>query len=352
MGILDPLTKLLKRRNQKIIPTVERERYNLEGTFFDPEKLFSIQRRSSENKRKEAEDSPLESGKRSQVSFDSGTSVLIPQRDPGKRQRIFVVSGVIVLFVFGLRTWGIDEWGVRQMLEVALASSLLTYFGLMWAYRFELSRFGYWAVLPLPTLFVFSTVLFVELFFFAQFQRIYEAVLFVGLLGVFMGGLVIAFLTANILNVATIRKIPLLQVAHTSSYVITLFTTFFLGFFLVSLGANIYFTVVLLAIAYFGAVFLHLSHFGFRRQYVIWYSIAISLLASTVAFVMMLWPVETIFRVLLPTIACYVGIGLVMHDAKKIFRTLINWEYVVIILIVLAIIITSSVWGISGKAWM
>jgi hypothetical protein len=347
MSLFDGIKRRLMKRKERIIPTVDRERYQLEGSFFDPDKVASVEQKAQ---KKGMLRTPAST--RAPLTYDIGSSTAPTQRDPGKRQRIFLVAACVVLLVFGLRTWGKEEWGIVQMLEIAFSASVLTYVGLMWALRFDIPKRGYLTVLPLPSLFVFGYVLFVELFFFVHFERIYEALLFGILLALFMGGLIIVFLTANILNVSIIRKIPLLQVAHTSSYVITLFNAFFLAFFFISLGVNIYVTTVLLMILYFAAVFLHLSHFSIRTNSVVWYSAAIALLSGSLAFVMMLWPVETLFRVLLPTISIYIGVGLVMHDAKKIFRALINWEYLFILILVLIIIIMNSVWGIGGKIWM
>lgn len=352
MSLFESINQRLSRRKEKVIATVDREKYQLEGSFFDPDKLPQEKYKSPMRVISGVESLSRKSGIKSDISYDSGEAVIAPQRDPGKRQRIFVIAGAVVLFVFGLRAWGNEEWGVLQMIEVALGAGILTYLGLMWALRFEVIRTGYMSVLPLPTLFVVGYVLFVELFFFVRFQRIYEAVLFGVLLILFYGGLIVAFLTANVLNVATLRKIPLLQVAHTASYVITLFSSFFLAYFVISLGLSIYLTTAIFTILFFLAVFFHLSHFGIRQNRVIWYSVAIALLASDIAYAMMLWPVDTMFRVLLPTMTIYVGVGIVMHDAKHIFRTLIYWEYFLIFLLVLVIIMITSEWGIAGKVWM
>lgn len=344
MSIIDTLKQRSAKRKARIIPTVDRERYQLEGSFFDPEKLLEVERKKNM--------APV-SGKPSEpLSVDTGGTSLVQQRDAGKRQRIFVVAAGIVLLVFGLKIWGSFEWGIPQMLAVATASSVLTYVGLMWAFRFDINRKGYLTVLPQPALFVIGHVLFVELFFFGRFQRIYEALLFGILLAVFLGGLILSFLTANVLNVATIKKIPLLQVAHTVSYMITLITSFFISYFVISLGINIYATAAILFGMYVVASYLHLSHFDLKPHQVSRYAYAIALAASTIAFVLMLWPIDTMFRVLMPTIAVYIGIGLVMHDTKQMLRPLINWEYVFVLLLVLAIVFLNSTWGISGKAWM
>jgi len=172
------------------------------------------------------------------------------------------------------------------------------------------------------------------------------------LLAVFMGGLVVSFLAANILNVSTFKKIPLLQVAHTVSYVLTLFSVFFLAFFFMNLDWNIYITCAVLFISYYLAAYLHLSHFEIKVKHVSWYAAGIAIISTLLAFVMMLWPVDTLFRVLLPTIAVYIGVGLVMHQVKEMLRPLIHWAYLILALIVFIVILLNSTWGIAGKAWM
>jgi hypothetical protein len=273
------------------------------------------------------------------------------QRDPGKRQRIFVLSAAIVLLVFGLKIWGRTEWSVEQVVLVAAGAAVLSAFGLTWAFRFDITRRGYLTVIPQPALFVFGYVLFLEMFFFQRFERIYEALLFGALLVVFMMVLGIVFLTANILNVATIKNIPLLQVAQTTSYVITLFNAFFIGFFIVSLGLMPWYTILLLFVLYWAVSFLHLAHFTPDIRTTSWFSLGIACVAACAGGVLLLWPVDTLFRVLLPTVIIYIGVGIIMHDVRKALRPLINWEYFIILAIVAIILISRAVWGISGYLW-
>ena len=267
----------------------------------------------------------------------------LPQRDPGKRQRIFVVAALVVLFVFGLKVWGQPEWSVGQVVLVAAVAAFMSAVGLAWAFRFDVSRLGYLTVLPQSSMFVFGYVLFVEMFFFQRFQRIYEAVIFGALLLIFLVVLGIVFLTANVLNVSTIKKIPLLQVAQTSSYAITLFNVFFIGFFIISLGLMPWFTLPLLLVLYWSATFLHLSHFSIDLKIVSWYSAGIALSSMCIAVALLLWPVDNLFRVLLPTLVVYIGIGIIMHDIRKALRPLINWEYFIIVVLVVIMLLARVV---------
>lgn len=337
MGIFDRLRSKKIRKTERIIPDVIRERI--------------------ESGRGQGEDEvPLLGGQTQEISQKtvtrSGKPDTPPQRDPGKRQRIFVVAAAIVLFVFGMKVWGKQDWSVTEVILIACASAVLTYLGLMWAFRFEISRKGYIVVLTQPALFVFGYVLFVEMFFFQQFERIYEALIFGGLLIVFMAVLGIVFLTANVLNVATFKDLPLLQVAQTSSYAITLFSVFFIPFFIASLGWNFALTFGMLLCVYLIATVIHLMHFSINVRTVFRISVGISWTAAMAAAVLLLWPVPTLFRVLLPAVIVYVGVGIVMHDVRKALRPLLHWEYAVLLLFVVIVLLSRAVWGISGYAWM
>jgi len=275
---------------------------------------------------------------------------LAAQRDQGKRQRIMGVSALVVLFVFGLKLWGSHTWTVEQVVLVALVASALTFCGLLWAFRFDVTRVGYMTVLPLPSLFVFGYVLFVELFFFQRFERIFEAVIFALILGVFWVILIIVFLTANVLNVATVKSLPLLQVAQTSSYMVSLFNIFFISFFIVNLGLQVPLTMALLFVVFWISIYLHISHFGIGTA-VILYTTGIACSVSVVSWALLLWPVEMLMRVLLPTVVAYIGMGIVLHDVRKAMRPLLNWEYLLMVLFVLVILASRAVWGIGGNLW-
>lgn len=339
------------RKGENISPSVQKTRTR-SGGFFDQSTQRTVSRADISKK----SGISREPGDLGGVIVTDGSGIgasqpPAPQRDPGKRQRILVVAALVVLFVFGLKVWGQPDWSVEQVVVVAAVAAFLSAVGVAWALRFDVTRIGYLTVIPMPAMFVFGYVLFVEMFFFQRFQRIYEAVMFGALLIIFLMVLGIVFLTANVLNVSTFKKIPLLQVAQTSSYAITLFNVFFIGFFIISLGFMPWFTLPLLLLLYWSASFLHLSHFSIDLRTVVWYSLGIAFSAMCIAGALLIWPVDNLFRVLLPTLVVYIGIGIIMHDVRKALRPLINWEYIIIVVIVVMILLSRAVWGIGGHLW-
>lgn len=275
----------------------------------------------------------------------------IQVRDPGKRHRIFFLSAVLVAFVFGLKVWRKGEWSFNEAIITAAVAAFLTYVGLLWAFRFDVQKDGFFAVLTQPSIFVFCSVLFLTLFFFQRFERFYESLVFGVLLLILAGVLAVVFLTANILNVATVKKLPLLKVAQTSSYVISLFSVYFVTFSLISGGLNVILMIFLLLIAYFLIIWTHLSHFSINGSHVRLYSFSIAWSAMAVIAALLFWPVDLLFIALAPVIVVYIGMGIVMQYVGKTLTTKDFWEFMILAVFTLGVIAFQAKWGIGGFFW-
>ncbi len=274
-------------------------------------------------------------------------------KDPGKKQRIGIVAFLIVLFVFGLKLWGGQgEWGIWESFGVAGIASIIAYVGLAWGFRFDVSKKAYATVLPQPTLFVFASVLFTELFFFQKFQRVFESITFGLLLLIIVAAYYFVFLTANILNVGTIKEIPLMKAAQTASYVVALGTIYFSTFALIATGINVIALVPILLIIYYLTAYFHLSNFPLSKSEIIDFSLAVSMSALLVVLSLFVWPVDLLFVPLLPTAVVYVGLGFSMHHTTKTFDQRVLLEYVSILVAIGLIVLFRAKWGVGGSFWM
>ncbi|MBN2100296.1 hypothetical protein JW710_00160 [Candidatus Dojkabacteria bacterium] len=281
----------------------------------------------------------------------SGGNVPSQVRDPGKRQRVIAIAAIISVLLFVIRVWGSSDWVFWGAVYVAVGAALLTYVGLIWAFRFQLNRRGYTVVLPQPAMYAFSAVLFVEIFFFQEFERIYESLIFGLLLLALFVSLVTSFLTANVLNVATIKKIPLIRVAHTSSYIISLLITYFISFSAITSGLDVWFLIPILAVTYLVVCGLHLAHFPLIRSYLIWYSVGIALSAVMLVSAFLFWPLSALMVALIPTVVIYVGLGIIMHKLDKTLNSRLGWEFGILIGVVLVLFAIRAKWGIGGYFW-
>ncbi|MBN1618563.1 hypothetical protein JW887_04475 [Candidatus Dojkabacteria bacterium] len=272
-------------------------------------------------------------------------------KDDGKRQRIFFLSAIIVCGVVILKYLRSENWGITDSVVVAVLAGVIAYVGQIWAFRFNVYPKSYYTTLIQPSLFAFSTIFFVVLMFFQQFQRIYEVLFFSLFLLVLVIIFVVVFLTSNILNVSISKQIPLLQAAQTSSYIILLCTVFFVIYSFVSIGLPFYMLFPISFIFVFAAVLIHLSSFNLSVKNLIWYSIVISWACCVLLVVLLVWPIETLIFPLLPTTIVYIGVGIVMHNLRKLSHPALYFEYAVLIALGVLVVLFSSSWGIGGYLW-
>ncbi len=272
-------------------------------------------------------------------------------KDPGKRQRIIFLAVFIVAFVFGLKWRWPQVWEVHYVMIVAAAAALITYVGLTWAFRFDVKMRGLLNVLPQPAIFIFGTVLFLEMFFFTRFERIYESIVFALLLLLFIVVFSGVFLTANILNVGTIKKIPLLQVGQTLSYVITLWSIYVTTFSFIESALNMVLLILILFVLYtiLGAV--HLSQFELPSKQTLWYALGISWASVMILTVLLMWPLSSAIVALAPAVVFYIGAGILMHQARRVWSIIILSEYFLILLGLVIVLFVEASWGIGGKLW-
>lgn len=184
-----------------------------------------------------------------------------------KRGKMIFIAGLIALVSFLLKLFQMDERTVIQIYLIATGGFILTYVGTLWFSNFIVNKRVLLNIIPQGALFIFSEVLFIELFFFSKFVRIYEAfLLFIFLIVVFVSSYV-TFLMMNIFIVSTVKTIPLEQVAKTTSFIISLLMVYFLTFGLLASGLNIFLLIVLLCGFYGIVVLMHLLHLRLTAAY-------------------------------------------------------------------------------------
>lgn len=182
--------------------------------------------------------------------------------DEEKRGKFLTLAALIALAIFISKIIQSDTQLIIGRIYInAVVYSVLTFLGLLWAFKFQIKKRSLLFVLQ-PALFVFSQVLFIEFFFFQKFNRIYEAFILLLLVFLVFVGNYISFLMANVLNVDLFKKIPLAQVGRTSSYLISLLMLYFFTFaFLVS-GFPIFVLLPLIVLSYTLVVLIHYLNMG------------------------------------------------------------------------------------------
>jgi len=177
--------------------------------------------------------------------------------DNEKRGKLLLIAAFIALAIFVFKISQMKAQMVMwQVFVHASIYAVVTIVALLWAFNFQIKKKSFLYLFQ-ASLFVFAEVLFVELFFFQKFSRIYEAFILLGLIILVFFGNYFVFLMANVFNVHLFRSIPLVQVGRTVSYLATIFMIFFFTFSFLASGFAPYLTFPLIVLAYIIIVLLH-----------------------------------------------------------------------------------------------
>lgn len=250
-----------------------------------------------------------------------------------KRTRIGILSvlmGVLLLLSPSFRI------GNPALFAVLFASVL--YFGLYWVLEFNVIGLRLIFVFLLPIIFTFLFV-----------QR---------LLSIWGGGAIsfpiavlfslltyILILTANILNVASVKKIPLLQVAQTSLYFFSTVTIFFAFDAVQGLEMGTVLDLFIVALVGFLITYQLMWFIMESRRDLINAVLMIDLALMMIFFTLSFFPIPYMLYNLILAAVFYVLSGLFMHSAKKSLTRSVVIEHVVVIAVISIISILSLDWG-------
>lgn len=182
--------------------------------------------------------------------------------DGEKRGKLLFLAGFVALSIFVTKIVQSDNIVEAKSVYLnALIYFFVVFFGLLWAFSFLVKKKSF-IFISQVALFVSSQELFIEFFFFQKFSRIYEA--FILLLLIFMVFVInyFAFLTANVLNVDLFKKIPLVQIGRTGSYIISILMMYFFTFSFLLSGFNIYVMLPLILVSYVVIILMHYVNIG------------------------------------------------------------------------------------------
>ncbi len=319
-------------------------------TFIDMFKRKSRYKIKPSKPRQRREEKVIPIVRAEEIEDQREAKVLV--RDTPKRRRLIVLAILNSAVIVVLKLWATWEWNFMNTLLFALSLSVVDYLFILPCFQFKVKKESYFTVLPQPALFVFSSVLMLELIFFQRFERIFEGVLFSVVLAIFTVVLIVVLLSSNVLNVSLYKAIPLLQVAQTVSFVVALFVFYFSTFSFVSGGISPLIIFLTLFVIYSLITYTHLSHFSINLRTVFWYSVAIGWGAVSLLFSLLLWPVDTFMVSLVPMTAAYVGCGVVMHSARKNLTFRVIFEYLALFVVILFAVIFQATWGVGGPFWM
>ncbi len=252
--------------------------------------------------------------------------------DNVKKGRLLALALLVSVSLFFIKLSQGESVSVGAVYFRAILYFILSYIGLLWALKYQVTAKALAFVLTQSSLFIFTQVLFIELFFFRRFGRVYEAVLLFGLLVLMFIGTYISFLTANVFNVGSIKEIPLLQVGKTSSYLISLLMVYFITFAVLESAFNPIVSIVLILGFYLAIVYMHFRHLSIGKGSfwgrVVLTNVAMVILLIGNSFIGSLHEIIA----LVPMIAMFVMTGVVMHNEKNQLSKLDVIQYVFLLI--------------------
>ncbi len=261
--------------------------------------------------------------------------------DKEKRAKLLLLAAFIALVIFVNK---ISQSQTQVLLwKVYLNAGIyfaIVFVGLLWAFNFQIKKRSLLFILQ-SALFVFSEAIFVELFFFQKFNRIYEFFILFALMGLVFIGNYIAFLMANVLNVDLFKKIPLVHVGRTSSYLISLFMMYFFTFSILTTGFQPYFLLPLIIAIYSIIIYIHYLNIGIEEGEM-WRKFFLTLLICVFLFlgVVLSGDMHEIVS-LVPVLGYYLSVGVVSKERLSSDRRDVAYffGFVVFVVMIAALLI-------------
>lgn len=258
--------------------------------------------------------------------------IIIKKEDTAKKGKILFISTLITILFIAYKVWNPSELNIfNNPLIVSGAFALVSYIAFLWILGFKVNGRIVFLIAPHIAVITFSEILFIQMFFYRAFGRVYEALLMFAILLFIFAITEVSFLTGNVFAVSSFRKIPLEAVAKTSIYFLSLFSVFFMTYGILSLDLNLFFSVLILCVMYFFVIILLLSHFYLEMSSVINNSISIlwNLILILIAGVLFSNRIEVV--ALLATAVFYACCGIYIDIKKRQDYSKI-WEYLFILL--------------------
>lgn len=265
-----------------------------------------------------------------------------------KRTKAYLASIVffVVLFVSQLLLKELAFW------QVILLSCSFGFFVVFLGFlvtNFKGNIILFLKLFLMPFLLVMLLTFTMRQIFFTEFQRIADIVIYGALVGISATVVYGILLTANVLYISSFRSIPLVQVAHSVWYILTVAVVFILTYWVLVYSGPAYFVLPILLAVYFAMIIQHLSHFELSDGDILIKAIGLVLGVTGFVGIVFFWPTPVYVKAFSAALAAYVGLGFVMHELKKVLHWRIYVEYfLLLVAFIVALMLTSS-WGIFGR---
>ena len=260
-----------------------------------------------------------------------------------------ILTTTIIFVFFILQIIDFGEWfRFNEDITKSFIISALLYFGLYWVLGFKIRGIRFLTILGHSAYIIFIQSLFIELVIFQDVARISEKTFSFLILLIWGLSIYFLFLTANILNVSYISRIPLAQAAKASNFLYNLFSAYFSFLLILRLGIpEVYKLLLFLAVIFI----LTLNMFWFKKEsrtQLFGETFAVVLFMMMLFVIMIMWPIPVELAALLYIVVFYILVSLGLEE-RETTSFIMRVEYILLLLVSIFLLLKLSVWGINGS---
>ncbi|MCL4390567.1 MAG: hypothetical protein M1484_03455 [Patescibacteria group bacterium] len=168
-------------------------------------------------------------------------------------------------------------------------------------------------------------------------------------LGVFVVGYYAALLTANIYNIAAIRTIQLLRVAHSIGFLVTVAAGLLLFIVVSSLHLPSFYNFLLVFIISLPLSFQAIWSVNLEERIsgqVRNYSLAAAVILGEIAWILSFWPVTVSIFALFLTGIFYELVGIIQFEIGEKLNQRIANEFIIVAIILFLLTLITTQWGV------
>jgi len=267
-----------------------------------------------------------------------------------RTRAIFLASSIALVFFIFQGVDFLDILNINFEFDFVKMSilALIMYVGLLWVVNFRVRGERFITVLLFPSLAIFVLTLYVNLLIESILSSVDKvagevvASLFVAVFAY------ILILTANILNIGFLQKVPLTQAGRAAHYVLTLIIAYL--FFSLLFSNPIPFIIKVVSVFGLSYLFSIIALWNIEIKYYqrIVASFGIGMMMGICSFVLILWPVGSDYVALILSLLFYMALGLAL-EIREVLSKRVWLEYFFLYSLIILILFIISEWGINGR---
>jgi hypothetical protein len=259
-----------------------------------------------------------------------------------KRLKSIFVVLTLTVSIFFIKLLNVASSNVGYIFLVALSAGLFTFFGALWVEGFNVKRESVYGEILQVSWFVFSEVLFIQMFFFAGLDRLYEALLLFIILVLFFLSTYGMFLVMNIFVVSRFRVIPLLSVAKTTMYAFSILGVFYIAYSLLLSSINPFVSILGILTLNYPLIltgFINIGLIDKDMKALMGDALILDYLIILPMFPAMLWNPFPEFIALVPSVLFFIIFGIIMHRFHGVEEKTPYFSYILSFIIILYLIV-------------